>query len=92
LPRRYRSRVGILLSILETIHREEYATITEIVVKANIPHDRLKIILDRLLREEYVELIEERDRKYYTLTPSGYKLMRELQKIKRLMDELGLSL
>lgn len=92
MSRKYRSRVGILLSILEAIHRKEYATITEIIIRANIPHDRLKNILDRLIEKGYVQCVEKGDRRFYTLTSKGYILMNELRKIRDLMMGLGLGI
>ena len=89
--KKYRSRLGIVLDILEAIHELEYASVTEIITYANIPYNRLKKILDRLLKKGYIDVMEEQNKKIYTLKPAGYKLMNELRKIKELMTDLGLE-
>lgn len=89
---RHRSRIGILLNILETINKYDHVIVTEIIREANIPYERLAPILDRLTERGYIRPVDRGNRKYYTLTPNGYKLMQELRKLKHLIEELGLGL
>ncbi|MCR8433668.1 MAG: winged helix-turn-helix domain-containing protein [Candidatus Korarchaeota archaeon] len=88
----HRSRIGILLNILEAINKRDYAIITEIIREANIPHERLLPILERLIERGYIRYIKRDNRRYYMLTPDGYRLMQELRRLKHLIEDLGLSL
>lgn len=90
--KKYRSRVGIILDILESIHELEQATITDIITFANISYKRLKWILDNLEEKGYVDSIEDKNKKIYVLKPKGYKLMNELRKIRELINDLGLEI
>jgi len=91
MRRRYRSHVGILLDILRTISEEE-ATVTKIIMNANLPYERLKPFLQKLLNEGYIEEVVESERKYYRITEQGLRLLNELKIIKRVFEKLGLPL
>ncbi|RLE75964.1 MAG: hypothetical protein DRZ80_01890 [Thermoprotei archaeon] len=92
MRRKYRSHVGILLDILRAIDSEGRATISRIILIANIPYERLKPYLEKLLREGYIREVFESEKKLYEVTEKGYKLMHELQMIKRVFDRLGFPL
>jgi len=67
-------------------------TITSIVMDANIPHNRLKKIIANLIKKGYIEELETAGMVIYKLTPEGYKLMKELEKLKKLLKGLGLAI
>ena len=92
MRKKYRSHVGVLLDILRTLNEEGKATISVIIMKANIPYERLKPYLKKLVSEGYIEVIKESERKYYVLTPTGVKLLDELEGIKKLFTKLGFPL
>ena len=58
----------------------------------NLSYDRLTAILGMLQEREIVERVERENRCYYTLTPKGQQLLRELRRIRRLLHDLGLDL
>lgn len=90
MKRKHRPKIVILYDILKTIREHDGATVSEIILHANIPHDRLKKILNSLLEKRIIERINRRGRILYVLTVEGYKLFCELEKIKRILDSLGL--
>ena len=92
MRRRYRSHVGVLLDILRAIDSEGKTTISNIIQLANIPYERLKLYIQKLLEEEYIAEIKENDKTYYKITDKGYKLLDELSAIKRIFDKLGFML
>ncbi len=92
MERKHRTRLGILLEVLETINSLGEASITEIITHANIPHNRLKKILDGLVRKKYVAERTKNRRKLFALTPKGFELMRQLEHLKRIIEGLGLNI
>jgi len=59
---------------------------------ANIPYDRLKPYLDKLVNEGYIRMINEENKSYYEITEKGYKLLNELRVLKKIFEKLGLIL
>lgn len=92
MRKKYRSHVGVLLDILKAIDSEGQSTISSIIQRANIPYERLKPYIERLIKEEYIREIRKSDKTYYEITDKGYRLMNELSYIKRIFDELGFML
>jgi len=90
--KKYRSHVGVLLDILQAISEENEPTITRIIYRANISHDRLKKYISRLLEQGYIRKKEVNGRIIYFLTDKGVKLMRELQLVRSVFDVLGFQL
>ena len=92
MNRKHRTRIGVLLDILKSINELGEASITEIITHANIPHDRLRGILDKLIEKKYVLKRVRKNRTLFVLSPRGFKLMRELERLKRLIEGLGLAI
>jgi len=92
LGKRHRSRLGILLDILKSIRELDEAPITSIITYANVPHDRLKRILERLVEGGYIKRMRRDNRVMYVLMPKGLELIRELEKIKDMLEGLGLAI
>jgi predicted transcriptional regulator len=88
--RKYRSQASIILDVLEAMNMD--VRITEIMTKANLPYDRLKEILNHLLEKKLVEARKLGDSNLYSITLEGMKVRNELRKLRRLFDELGLTL
>ncbi|MHA1590043.1 MAG: winged helix-turn-helix domain-containing protein [Candidatus Njordarchaeales archaeon] len=93
MRKKYRSHVGVLLDILRAIDEEGGANVTRIMLKANIPYDRLKFYLTKLINEGYLEKrINDEGKTVYVLTPKGVKLLSELLFLKEFFDSMGLPL
>ena len=92
MRKRYRSHVGVLLDILRAIDSEGQSTISSIIQRANIPYERLKLYIQKLLEEGYIDEVKDSDKTYYKITIKGYRLMDELSSIKRIFDKLGFLL
>ncbi len=84
--------MGVLLDILRAIDSEGQTTISSIIQLANIPYERLKLYIQKLLEGQYITEIKEDDKTYYRMTDKGYQLLEELSTIKRIFDKLGFLL
>lgn len=86
-----RSKLRIVVDILEVIKEEGGAKITQILYGANLSYDRLIKYIDEL---KALQLIEERrvnGVKYY-LTDKGVKFLEEFKKIERFAEAFGINL
>lgn len=92
MRKRYRSHVGVLLDILKAIDSEGQTTISSIIQLANIPYERLRHYISKLLDEGYIKEVRRGDKTYYEMTKKGYMLMDELSMIKRIFDRMGFLL
>ncbi len=91
-PRRRRSRLEIMVDILEAISRGGGARATWIMYEANMPYDRLKRYLSELLEKGLVRRVESGGESRYYITDKGLELVREYRRIKRLAEALGIDI
>jgi len=84
--RKYRSQAGIVLDILEALAREGPLPPTRLMYSANLPYNRLKETLARLVEQG---LVEETADKRYTITEKGREALRVLRETRRLLENLG---
>ena len=90
--RRRRSRVGVLLDILSALAKYADQPASRIAMYANLPYDRLKPLLDDLESKGLIERVENDPKTVrYRLTPKGYTLLRELQRLRRLLEDFDLD-
>ena len=87
--RKYRSQAGIVLDILEALEAEGPMPATRLTYYANIPYDRLRIILEGLVTEG---LVERDDDRYYRITGKGVEALRVLRETRRLLESMGFKL
>jgi predicted transcriptional regulator len=88
-----RSRLELIMEILEAINSEEGISPTWLSIKVNLSYDRVKKILDDLIARGLVESLPSDERKGSTklvLTTKGVELVKELRKIKSLLRDYGL--
>jgi len=86
--RKYRSQAGIVHDILEVLHEEGAMPATRIATYANLPYDRLKIILSSL--EESGLIAKEEGG--YVITEKGIEALTILRKSRKLLESLGFKL
>ncbi|NOZ89615.1 MAG: hypothetical protein GXO15_06800 [Crenarchaeota archaeon] len=87
--RKYRSQAGIILDILEALEREGPLPATRLMYHANLPYNRLKETLARMLEEG---LVEETGEKRYAITQRGREALRVLRESRRILESLGYRL
>ncbi|MCC6034231.1 MAG: winged helix-turn-helix domain-containing protein [Desulfurococcaceae archaeon] len=88
-----RSRLELIMEILEAINSEEGINPTWLSIKVNLSYDRVKKILDYLIARGLVESLPSDERKGFTklvLTTKGMELVKELRKMKSLLRDYGL--
>jgi len=92
LRKRYRSRIGIILDILESIEElerlEGKALPTKIMYRANLSYKRLGQYLDELEGRGLVEKKGEG----YAVTREGRRFIEELTKLKRFLSAFGFEI
>lgn len=94
MPRR-RSRIEIVMDILEALEEEGPMPPTRLATHANMPYDRLAPLLAELEEKGVIE-VEEVSASPKTrtarLTSKGRELLRELRRLKRVLVDFGLDL
>lgn len=88
-----RNRLEIIMGILEAIYVTGEINPTKLSLKVNLSYDRVKKILDDLRARGLVE-VEYSDKRpgsmTIRLTEKGLALVKELYKLKSLLEEYGL--
>ncbi|NIQ06774.1 MAG: hypothetical protein GWO20_13910 [Candidatus Korarchaeota archaeon] len=88
----YRSHVGVILAILQSVSSHNGIGITKLMLEANLPHKRAKNYLERLVTEGYVKTEEEGGRSLYKMTKEGREFLRSLEWTKSFFENLGYPL
>lgn len=86
----YRSQAGIVYDILKTPYSEGPSPPTRIMYGVRIPYDRLKKLLNQLLENNLVEETIIDNHTYYKLTKKGVDALNELEKVKKLLEQIGI--
>lgn len=87
--RKYRDRLSFICSLLAALEGGG-ATITEVMRKANVPHDRAVAELTRLIEAGLAKVENAGTRKVYSLTPEGRETLKRLEEARNYLLELGL--
>jgi predicted transcriptional regulator len=86
-----RTRVEILIDILETLAHDP-TNPTRLATLVNMPYDRLKPIMMELEAKGIVKRTRGSRSSIFELTPKGMELLRELRRLKKVLQDFGLSL
>jgi len=89
-----RSRLQIVIEVLEALSQYDKLHATELSLMVKLSYDRLKSILEDL--SERGLLILERSKNEHKsliikLTPDGDRLLEELRRLKKLLEDYGLA-
>lgn len=88
----YRSHVGVILAILNSIDSSEEIGITQIMLEANLPHKRAKKYLENLRKEGYIDAEQQGRQTLYEITEEGQEFLKSLNWTKSFFDNLGFPL
>ncbi|HXG06280.1 MAG TPA: winged helix-turn-helix domain-containing protein [Nitrososphaera sp.] len=89
----YRTHVSIIADILSTAKEYSYegydsgATVTHLMRKANVPHQRLSSIISNLMKSGLLE--EESSR--YRISEKGIKFLKAYSEFKDFAESFGLK-
>ena len=86
-----RSRVDIVIDVLDALASEGALPPTRLATLANLPYDRLSRILDDLESRGLVTVDEGERGKLVAITRKGFEALQELRRFKRLLKDLGLA-
>lgn len=92
MAKEYRSRSRILLDLLRGVRDEERAGVTRLLLLANLSHPRLMEYLKELEQKAWVQRVEEGGRNHWVVTDEGKRVIGELSRVERLMQDFGLEL
>lgn len=92
MAKEYRSRTRILFDILAAVRGEKQAAVTRLLFLANLSHDRLTAYLKELVDRGWLLEQEANNRRSWSLTEEGRRVLIELDRIHRFMDDFGLEL
>lgn len=85
-----RSRIEIYMGVLQVIRRMGYAGPTRIMYRSNLSYAPLKRILQSLVKEGFVEAVEEPSgRRLYRLTEEGRRALETLENACLIARKIG---
>ncbi len=87
--KKYRSQAGIIYDVLRTVMEYGEVSMTHIMYGANLPFDRTKEIVKSLVNRGLLERVTVNGKTVYRMTRKGYEALKELEKAKKLLEELG---
>ncbi len=87
--KKYRSQAGIVYDVLKTVMEYGEVSITHIMYGANLPFDRTKEVVKSLVNRGLLEGVTVDGKTVYRMTGRGYEALKELEKAKKLLEELG---
>ena len=93
MPRK-RSRLSIIMEILEALN-DAPLTPTRLATIVNLPYDRLARIIVDLEKRGLIERLPRENSPsvtYVTITARGVKLLRELRRLKKLLNDFDLDI
>jgi len=86
---KYRSRLAILVDILEVIAEGESKP-TRIMYGANLSYDRLQKYLDYLIRMGLINELKDEEVRYH-ITEKGLQFIKDAKKVLEFMRAFGLE-
>lgn len=86
-----RTRVEILVDILDTLAHDP-TNPTRLATLVNMPYDRLKPIVRELEAKGIIRSVKSERSTILELTPKGIELLKELKRLKKVLQDFGLSL
>lgn len=86
-----RTRIEILIDILETLAHDP-TNPTRLATLVNMSYDRLKAIVKELEAKGVIRSVKDEKFTVLELTPKGIELLRELKRLKKVLQDFGLSL
>jgi len=87
-----RTRLKILLDIMETLNRLGEANVSQLIVEVNISSDRLSRYLDRLLERGLAEKRVVGREVRYRLTRKGHDFLDELKRVVKVVEAFGIEI
>jgi len=85
-----RDKFQIINDILSLLQRKGKIKLTHILYGSNLSYDRLKIYIEELKENQFIETVKEKDKTFYKITNKGLNLISETKKFKEIMDAFGI--
>lgn len=92
MAKEYRSRNRILLDLLRAVKAEPGIGTTRLLFLANLSHDRFQEYVGEAVGRGLLLETPQGDRKTYTVTENGQRLLAELDRVERFMADFGMNL
>jgi len=92
LRRKYRSQAAIIRDILKVIWEKGKVKPSRLACYANLPYDRLQKYLEILESKGCVRKEVSNGDQWYILTETGFRILKELNRLQKIFESLGLKL
>ncbi|MFA4887886.1 MAG: winged helix-turn-helix domain-containing protein [Candidatus Nanoarchaeia archaeon] len=88
-----RDKIAIMQSMLQIVaNKSGRIKPTEIMYKANLSHEMLKVYMNELLSKEFIiEQVDKKGKRTYTVTIKGYTFLKDYEVIKKFFDSYHLN-
>jgi predicted transcriptional regulator len=85
-----RNRLEVTRDILEILQKNRQVKITHLIYKANLSNNSIKPYMEYLLKNRFMEEVNDKDKRFFKITPKGNEFLFEFNKIKIFSDSFGL--
>ena len=81
----------MIKDILEILQKNRQVKITHLIYKANLSSNSIKSYIEELLKNNLIEQIEIKEKRFYKITSKGSEFLHEFNKIKIFAESYGLE-
>ena len=85
-----RTRLEVIRDLLEILQKNKQVKITHLIYKANLSNNSIKPYIEYLLKNRFMEEINEKDKRFFRITNKGHEFLIEFSKIKIFSESYGL--
>ena len=85
-----RNRLEVTRDILEILQKNRQVKITHLIYKANLSNNSIKPYMEYLLKNRFMEEVNDKDKRFFKITTKGNEFLTEFSKIKIFSESFGL--
>jgi len=85
-----RNRLEVTRDILEILQKNRQVKITHLIYKANLSNNSIKPYMEYLLKNKFMEEVNDKDKRFFKITSKGNEFLTEFSKIKIFSESFGL--
>jgi predicted transcriptional regulator len=85
-----RNRLEVTRDILEILQKNRQVKITHLIYKANLSNNSIKPYMEYLLKNGFMEEVNDKDKRFFKITSKGNEFLTEFSKIKIFSESFGL--
>lgn len=85
-----RNKLEVTRDILEILQRNRQVKITHLIYKANLSNNSIKPYIEYFLKNNLIEEVLDKGKRFYKITLKGNEFLLEFNKIKIFSESFGL--